>query len=61
MQLTKQRGALLRYDVDGKIGVAGEAAGEVIVNGNVSTRFRLLGDSVTVTGFGHFPIALLHC
>lgn len=54
VQLTKQRGALLRYDIDGKIGVAGEAAGEVIANGNVSTRFRLLGDSVTVTGFGHF-------
>lgn len=53
-QLTKQRGALLRYDVTGEIGVVGDIAGDIKVEGNVSTRFKLLGDSVTITGYGMF-------
>lgn len=53
-QLTKQRGTLLRYEATAQFGVAGEAAGDVNVSGNVSTQFRLLGDTVTITGYGHF-------
>lgn len=53
-QLTKQRGKILRYEATAKIGVIGPAAGEIHVDGNVSTRFKLLGDTVSVTGYGMF-------
>ncbi|MCM1483489.1 MAG: putative porin [Muribaculaceae bacterium] len=53
-QLTKQRGTLLRYEATGKIGVVGAAAGEIHANGNISTRFKLLGDTVAITGYGLF-------
>ncbi len=53
-QLTKQTGKLLRYEATAKIGLVGPAAGEVAVNGNISTRFRLLGDTVSVKAYGLF-------
>ncbi|MBO5054330.1 MAG: putative porin [Muribaculaceae bacterium] len=53
-QLTKQRGSILRYDVTGELGVVGQAAGDVKVFGTVDTRFRLLGDTVGLTAYGHF-------
>ena len=53
-QLTKQSGRLLRYEATGKIGLTGPPAGEVHVAGNVSTRFKLLGDTVSITGYGLF-------
>lgn len=53
-QLSKQQGSLLRYDATARIGVVGRAAGEIMAKGNVSTRFKLLGDTVTVTGYGMF-------
>ncbi len=53
-QLTKQRGALLRYEATAELGFLGDAAGEVKVDGNVSTRFRFLGDSLSVRAFGAF-------
>ncbi|MCM1349499.1 MAG: putative porin [Firmicutes bacterium] len=53
-QLTKQQGRLLRYEATAKIGVVGAAAGEVFIDGNVQTRFNLLGDSVAITGYGRF-------
>ena len=53
-QLTKQQGTLLNYDATAKIGLIGPAAGELMINGNVSTHFKLLGDTVTITGYGRF-------
>ena len=53
-QLTKQRGSLLRYDVTGRIGFAGPVAGDIHVSGNVSTRFKVFGDSVTINAYGNF-------
>lgn len=53
-QLTKQRGSLLRYEATAKIGLVGPAAGEIKIDGNVSTRFKLLGDTVSITGYGLF-------
>lgn len=53
-QLTKQQGSLLRYEATAKLGVVGPAAGEVNVNGNISARFKLWGDSVRVTAYGLF-------
>lgn len=53
-QLTKQQGRLLNYNVTGEIGLVGPAAGEIKVNGEITTRVPLFGDTVPVRAFGHF-------
>ena len=53
-QLTKQRGSLLRYNATAQFGVLGDAAGEVDITGDVTTRFRMLGDTVSIKGYGYF-------
>jgi len=53
-QLTKQRGSLLRYNATAQFGVLGDAAGEVDITGDVTTRFKLLGDTVSIKGYGYF-------
>lgn len=53
-QLTKQQGSLLRYEATARIGVAGAAAGELNLQGNISARFKLFGDTVRVTAYGLF-------
>ena len=53
-QLTKQQGSLLRYNAAAQFGVLGDAAGEVDVTGDVTTRFRMLGDTVSIRGYGYF-------
>ncbi len=53
-QLTKRQGSLLRYNVTGQFGLIGSAAADLKVEGDVSTRFRLFGDTVSITGYGAF-------
>lgn len=53
-QLTKQQGSILTYKATAELGIIGPEAGDVRVDGEVSTRFSLLGDSVSITGFGEF-------
>ncbi len=53
-QLTKRQGSLLNYEGTVKFGLVGPAAGEIHADGNVSTRIRLLGDTVSIKGYGHF-------
>ncbi len=53
-RLSKKKGALLRYDAIAEIGVLGRAAGEIKIDGEVSTKFRFLKDSIQITGYGHF-------
>ncbi len=53
-QLTKQQGSLLTYNATAKFGVLGPVAGDINVEGDVSTKFKLFGDSVTITGYGIF-------
>ena len=53
-QWTKQQGSLLRYNATAQFGVLGDAAGEVDITGDVTTRFRMLGDTVSVKGYGYF-------
>ncbi len=53
-QLTKQQGSLLRYNATAQFGIAGPVAGDIDIDGNLSTRFKLLGDSVTLTAYGKF-------
>lgn len=53
-QLTKQQGRILNYDATGEIGVVGPAAGEIKVNGGITARIPLLGDTVNVRADGKF-------
>ena len=53
-QLTKQKGSLLTYNATAKFGILGPVAGDINIDGDVSTRFKLFGDSVTIKGYGLF-------
>lgn len=53
-QLTKQHGSLLTYAATAEFGVLGDEAGDLNLSGNVATRFKLFGDSVSIIGFGSF-------
>ena len=53
-RLQKDKGNILRYDADVKFGLIGDAAGDIDLNGNVSTQFRLKNDSVKISAEGHF-------
>jgi len=53
-QLTKQQGRILNYDVTAELGVVGEAAGEIKVDGGITTRIPLLGDTVNIAANGKF-------
>lgn len=53
-QLTKQKGSLLKYNATAKFGVSGPVVGDINIDGNISTQFKLWGDSVTISGYGRF-------
>lgn len=53
-RLQKDKGNILRYAADVKFGLVGDAVGDVDLNGNISTQFRLRNDSVKISAEGHF-------
>ena len=53
-QLTKQQGRILNYQATAEIGMVGPAAGELKIKGNIDTHIPMFGDTVSVTGYGHF-------
>lgn len=53
-RLAKTQGSILTYDALVQFGVMGEAAGEVKADGNITTRFNLLGDSIALSAYGSF-------
>lgn len=53
-QLTKQRGAILRYEATAELGFLGPAAGEIKADGSVTTSIPVWNDSLRITGVGHF-------
>lgn len=53
-QLTKQKGKYLRYEATAELGLIGPAAADIKIDGNVETRFKLLGDTVSLGAYGHF-------
>lgn len=53
-QLTKQTGRLLKYNVNARFGLLGPSAGDIKIWGDVSTLFKIFGDSVRITGYGDF-------
>ncbi|MBD5210933.1 MAG: putative porin [Bacteroidales bacterium] len=53
-QLARRQGHILNYDATARLGVLGEAAGEVGLNGNIYTHIPLWGDTLNVTAYGDF-------
>lgn len=53
-QLTRRQGKILDYQATGEIGLIGEAAGEVKLDGDISTHIPMFGDTVSITAYGHF-------
>ena len=63
-KLSKTQGSILRYSATAELGLAGGVEGDIYADGDISTRFKLLGDTVTVRGYGIFsnlaPATLLY-
>lgn len=53
-RLQKDKGNILRYSADVKFGLVGDAAGDIDLNGNISTMLPLKNDSVKISAEGHF-------
>ncbi len=53
-QLTKQHGSILTYDATARFGISGRIAGDIELDGNLTTRIPLFGDTVSVNGHGSF-------
>lgn len=53
-QLTKQHGSVLTYEATAQLGIVGPAAGDVHVDGTITTRFKLLGDTVAINAYANF-------
>lgn len=52
--ISKQQGSILRYSANAKFGLTGGIKGDVSLYGDVSTRFRMLGDTVDINAHGGF-------
>ncbi len=52
--LIKQHGSLLTYDVSAEFGVTGSGKGEIDIEGEIATKFKLWKDTVSVRGYGFF-------
>lgn len=53
-QIRKQKGTLIKYNADARFGLVGSVAGDINITGDISTRFRMLGDTVDIKAFGYF-------
>lgn len=53
-QIIKQQGSLLNYEASAEFGLTGSIKGEVDIEGEISTRFKLWKDTVTLRGYGYF-------
>lgn len=53
-RLEKMRGSILKYAVNAKFGLMGDAAGDLDLNGYVETKFKLGKDTVVISADGFF-------
>ena len=53
-RLDRKSGTILNYAADVKFGLVGDAAGEIDLKGDVSSRFKLFGDTVAIAARGRF-------
>ena len=53
-RLQKDKGNILRYAADVKLGLVGDGTGDIDLNGNISTQIPVKKDSIRITAEGHF-------
>ncbi len=53
-RLDKTRGSILRYDADVRFGLSGDYAGDLDIQGGLTTRIPLMKDTLSVSARGHF-------
>lgn len=53
-RLQKDKGNILRYSADVKFGLVGDVAGDITLNGNISTKIPVRKDSIKVSADAHF-------
>ncbi len=55
--ISKKKGDIIKYNASMKLGLFGGIDGDIYLNGDVSSRFRMLGDTVSVSAYGGFSNA----
>lgn len=53
-RLHKDKGSILKYAASAKFGLVGDVIGDLELEGLINTRFKLFGDSVSITARGEF-------
>lgn len=53
-RITKQRGSVLTYKAGAELGLIGDEAGDVHIDGELTTRIRVMGDTTALTAYGRF-------
>lgn len=53
-RLAKEQGSILHYRANARFGLVGDVAGDVEIDGNISTRFRMLKDTVHIGAYANF-------
>lgn len=55
--ISKRKGDLIKYNASFKLGLFGGIDGDLYLNGDVSSRFRMLGDTVSISAYGGYTNA----
>lgn len=53
-RLQKDKGSILKYAASARFGLVGDVVGDLELDGNVNTKFKLLGDSVKISANAEF-------
>ncbi len=53
-RLQKDMGTTIRYEANVKFGLSGDVVGDLDLDGRITTRFRMLGDTVGISAYGSF-------
>jgi len=53
-RIAKTKGSVIRYSANARFGILGDAAGEIDIDGNIQTRFKLGKDTVVIAAEGFF-------
>lgn len=53
-RLHKDKGSILKYAASVRFGLVGDVAGDLDLDGSLTTRFRLFGDTVSISAKGEF-------
>lgn len=53
-RLQKDKGSILKYAANARFGLVGDVVGDLELDGRINTRFKLFGDSVSITADANF-------